>query len=83
MTENVTASWSLYSIGGSSSVIWTNVNTAKPNWVYIINILIQNQQTYINSFTNGNGISSTTADVIRNVLIKADGTGTCSCYGVG
>ena len=59
ITENVTVSTLLYSINGTSTVSWSNVNTAKPNWAYIIN---QQStfvpQIYISSFsTTGSGIN--------------------------
>lgn len=41
MPENVTieVNWIIYSTLGSSTVSWYGVNTAKPNWVYIINLV--------------------------------------------
>lgn len=31
------AGFAIYSIAGSSTVAWKNVNNAQPNWIYIIN----------------------------------------------
>jgi hypothetical protein len=83
MTHNVTGSWLVYSIGGSSSVTWSGVNTAQPSWVYFINAVnVFNIGFYIDFFSHGSGIDSTTDTIIKNTLIQAEGAGTCACLGM-
>jgi hypothetical protein len=58
ITTNVTGSWVLYSTGGSSTITWSGVNTAQPNWVYVINALpLLNPDYYIQNLSRGSGIS--------------------------
>ena len=64
-------------------MVWTNVNKAKPNWIYVINNAPQqNIQKYVNSLSTGDGINTTMSNVIRNVLIKAEGGGSCTCNNI-
>jgi hypothetical protein len=70
LKENVTTDYYLYSIGGSSTVAWTSVNTARPNWTYIINAQSPtfSSSTYINSYVTGAGIPVSKVTVITNVI---------------
>jgi len=81
MTENVTGDFLVYSANSTSTVCWSNVNTAKPSWVYIINAKgTTGIQKYTYSITDiGDGINATFKLVITNVLRDTEGTGPCSC----
>ena len=61
---------------------WSNVNTAQPNWVYIITNMgmLNFPRKYINSFSTGDGINSTKRDSIIGILKQAGGTGPGTCY---
>ena len=75
ITENVTISALLYSTNGTSTVCWSNVNTAKPNWVYIINV---KGTTGIQKYTYalydyGSGVDQFMKLTINVILKKTEG----------
>jgi hypothetical protein len=78
----VTANLNLYSINGSSTVVWTFVNYARPNWTYIINIKAGNysSNTYVNSFTYGAGLPPFKVTALGKAIRQIDSTyATCTC----
>ena len=82
LKENVTTNFYLYSAGGTSNVAWTFVNTAKPNWSYIINAQCStfSSNPYVSSYVTGSGIPASKVTVINNILRSIDSQyAACTC----
>jgi hypothetical protein len=82
-TPSISSRFVINDHGDTYASLATGINAINPTWSYFVYILPNRQRNfnleYISQMGQGREMSEATANTIKDIILKQDGTGKCTC----